>query len=125
MLLCIDIVVLARSLRSDSERSTKRHQYGIVQSRGEIVSQGRAAQCCSLKGVLVVAYRLTLSEQVNSSQSNGEVSKSSSRDMAWFQECRLVPEWLLLREVKGEVKAEAKTSWWRYVRLLAVCDKGP
>jgi hypothetical protein len=45
--------------------------------------------------------------------------------MPWFQECRLVPEWLVLREVKGrgEGGGEDVWSWWRYVRLLAVCDK--
>lgn len=79
--------------------------------------QDDAAQCCGLKGILVVACRLTFSEQVNS-QSKGEASRSPLWVVPWFQECRLVPEWLL-REVKGEVRAEAKTSLGRYVRVRA------
>jgi len=111
MLLCIDIVVFARSLRSDSERFTKRHQYGAAY-RGEVESRwdGFARQGGSVLqfwGVLVVACGLTFSEQTN--KVKGEVSRSSSWEVPWFQECRLAPEWLL-REVKGEVRAEAKTS---------------
>jgi len=67
-----------------------------------------ALQVLQCRGVLVVACELTFSEQTD--KVKGEVSRSSSSwDVPWFQECRLAPEWLL-REVKGEVRAEAKTS---------------
>jgi hypothetical protein len=66
-----------------------------------------ALQVLQSRGFLVVACGLSFSEQTN--RAKGEVSRSSSGEVPWFQECRLAPEWLL-REVKGEVRAEAKTS---------------
>ena len=72
----------------------------------------------------MVACRLAFSEQVNSQSREGEVSRSSLWVVPWFQECRLVPEWLL-REVKGEVRAKAEAKTCLYVRERAVCDKGP
>lgn len=42
-----------------------------------MTSQSRAAQCCTLKGILVVACRLTFSSEQRDNQSKGEVNRSS------------------------------------------------